>query len=204
VTLRVGGETRRERIDRTRSRSTSPASTTALRLGSRYARFMGPDFSFGVIPIDAVPVIRSHPLHSEDAPRARAKSFVMPSPSLSIRIAREEDAPHLAAAERAIARIPGRLASRPEEIDEEATRKKILELRDQHRGIYLVAEDAGVLAGHALLEPLSPLVVTSHVVRVTLAVHDGHRRRGIGRALMDALLRWARSNARVDKVELQV
>jgi putative acetyltransferase len=118
-----------------------------------------------------------------------------------IREARPEDAPRLAAAERAIARVPGRLASSPDEIDDDAVRKKILDLDD--RGIYLVAEQAGTIVGHAFLESLS-LAATSHVVRLTIAVHEGHQRRGVGRTLMNELLRWARSNPRVKKVELQV
>ena len=121
----------------------------------------------------------------------------------SIRQARWEDAPQLAAAERAIAIVPGRLASRPDEIDDDAVRKTILELDDRVRGLYLVAEDAGTIVGHAFLESLL-LAVTSHVVRLTIAVHEGHQRQGIGRALMNELLRWARSNPRVEKVELQV
>lgn len=120
-----------------------------------------------------------------------------------IRRARAEDAPVLAAAEREIASVPGRLASNPDEISDDAVRKMIIDLEDRGRGVYLVAERAGTTVGHAFLEPL-PLAATSHVVRLTLAVHDGHRRRGIGRALMDDLLRWARSNPRVEKVELQV
>jgi ribosomal protein S18 acetylase RimI-like enzyme len=121
----------------------------------------------------------------------------------AIRDARPEDAPLLAAAERAIATVPGRLASRPDEIVDDAVRRTIVDLADHGRGIYLVAEDAGTIVGHALLEPLS-LAATSHVVRLTIAVHEGHQRRGIGRALMSELLRWARSNPRVEKVELQV
>ena len=123
--------------------------------------------------------------------------------ALSIRKARGHDAPELAAAERAIARVPGRLASRPDEIEDDAVRAMILDLNDRGRGHYLVAEHAGTLVGHAFLEPL-PLAATSHVVRLTLAVHEGHQRRGYGRALMDELLRWARSDSRVEKVELQV
>lgn len=121
----------------------------------------------------------------------------------SIRPARPGDAPLLAAAERVIARVPGRLASRPEELDDEAFRKKILELEDGTRGIYLVAEREGGIVGHALLEALL-LAVTAHVVKLTIAVHEGHQGRGVGKALMTELLRWARSNPRVEKVELQV
>ncbi len=121
----------------------------------------------------------------------------------SIRKARPEDAPLLAAAERAIAGVPGRLASTPAEIDDDAVRKTILDLDDGLHGIYLVAEHAGAAIGHAFLEALL-LATTSHVVRLTLAVHEGHQGQGVGRALMNELLCWARSNPRVEKVELQV
>lgn len=121
----------------------------------------------------------------------------------SIRKARPEDASVLAAAERAIASIPGMLASRPEEIDDDAVREMILALNDRGRGHYLVAEHAGTVIGHAFLESLS-LAATSHVVRLTIAVHEGHQGRGVGRALMNELLRWARANPHVEKVELQV
>jgi ribosomal protein S18 acetylase RimI-like enzyme len=109
----------------------------------------------------------------------------------------------LAAAERAIAKVPGLLASRPDEIDDDAVREMIVALDGRGRGNYLVAESAGAVVGHAFLEPL-PLAVTAHVVRLTIAVHEGHQERGIGRALMNELLDWARSNPRVEKVELQV
>jgi putative acetyltransferase len=121
-----------------------------------------------------------------------------------IRGARPEEAPLLAAAERTIAGVPGKLASRPDEIHDEDLRKRILDFDDRRRGIFLVAEHAGAIVGHAFLEPISPLAVTSHVVRLTIAVHDGHQRQGVGRAIMNALLQWARLNARVEKVELQV
>ncbi len=123
--------------------------------------------------------------------------------ALSIRPARQEDASLLAAAEREIARVPGRLAARPDEIRDDAVRTMILELNDRGSGSYLVAERAGTVIGHALLEPLS-LAVTAHVFRLTIAVHEGQQGQGVGRALMNELLRWARSNPRVEKVELQV
>ncbi|MFZ6180882.1 GNAT family N-acetyltransferase [Nannocystis pusilla] len=79
----------------------------------------------------------------------------------------------------------------------------LVDLGAPERGIYLVAERGDAIVGHALLDPLS-LAVTSHVVRLTIAVHEGHQGQGVGRALMDELLRWARANPRVEKVELQV
>lgn len=119
-----------------------------------------------------------------------------------IRRARPDDAPALAAAERAIAAVPGRLASRPEEIHDAHIRETIETLARTH-GQFLVAEEEGILAGHAFLEPLS-LAAVAHVVKLTIAVHEGHQRRGIGRALMNALLAWARENPNIEKVELQV
>ena len=127
----------------------------------------------------------------------------MAADALSIRIARRDDAPLLAAAERAIARVPGKLASRPEEIDDDAVREKIHDLNVDDRGIYLVAEHTGTVVGHAFLESLL-LKATSHVVRLTVVVHERFQRQGVGRALMNDLLGWARSNPRVEKVELQV
>ena len=79
----------------------------------------------------------------------------------------------------------------------------IVDLNDRGRGIYLVAEQAGAIVGHALLEALA-LAVTAHVVRLTIAVHEGHQRQGVGKALMNELLRWARATPWVEKVELQV
>jgi putative acetyltransferase len=121
----------------------------------------------------------------------------------SIREARQEDAPLLAAAQRAIARVPGKLASRPDEIHDDGLRQTIAHLRDPRRGVFLVAERAGSLVGHAFLESL-PLAATAHVVRLTMAVHQGHERQGVGRTLMNELVGWARSSAHVEKVELQV
>ena len=121
----------------------------------------------------------------------------------TIRIARADDAAVVAAAERAIACVPGLLASRPDEIDDAVMRATIVELVERGRGCFVVAERAGEIVGHAFLEPL-PLAVTAHVVRVTIAVHEGHQGHGIGRALMNELLRWARESPAVDKVELQV
>lgn len=121
----------------------------------------------------------------------------------SLRRARPDDAPALAAAQRLIALIPGRLASRPDEIDPAALRDLIVELAAHPRGLFLVAERADALVGHAYLEPLW-LAATSHVVRLTIAVHEGSQHQGIGRMLMTELLAWARSNPGVEKVELQV
>src|ERR1700729_1544935 len=106
--------------------------------------------------------------------------------SISIRPARLEDATLLAAAQREIAKIPGRLASRPEELRDEDFRETIVALSASDSAIYAVIERDGVVVGHALLEPLE-LAVTAHVVSLTLAIHEGHQRAGLGRHLMEHL-----------------
>src|SRR5476651_1783634 len=74
-------------------------------------------------------------------------------PEYEIRNARVEDALALAAAEREIARTPGRLASRPHELKDEAFRERIAALTKSETGRYIVVESNGEVVGHALLDP---------------------------------------------------
>ena len=122
---------------------------------------------------------------------------------LVIRKARPEEAAALAEAERVIARTPGRLASRPEELKDADFAQKILALSQSETGLFVVAEHRGTLVGHAILDPLK-LAVTAHVVVLTIAIHEGYQGRGFGRQLMTHLVAWARANPKVDKFELQV
>ena len=59
---------------------------------------------------------------------------------LIIRDARAEDALVLAAAEREVAKIPGRLASRPHELKDEDFRERIIALTKSETGKYVVIE----------------------------------------------------------------
>lgn len=120
-----------------------------------------------------------------------------------IRKARPDEAPALAEAERVIARTPGQLASRPEELKDEDFRQKILALSQSESGLFVVAEYNGTLVGHALLDPLK-LAVTAHVVVLTIAIHEGHQGRGFGKRLMEHLISWTREHPKVEKFELQV
>src|SRR5258708_6614155 len=122
---------------------------------------------------------------------------------LTIRDARVEDAPVLAAAEREIARVPGRLASRPHELNDDLFRDKISNLATSDTGKYVVIECEGTIAGHALLDPLK-LEATAHVVDLTIAIHEGHQGKGLGKALLSHLLQLARSNPQIEKVMLHV
>jgi hypothetical protein len=85
--------------------------------------------------------------------------------NLLIREARPDDAPVLLAAEKETARTPGLLVSRPHELTLQAFEQKIAELAQ--RGRYIVAEEDGRIAGHALLDPM-PLEAISHVFRLTI------------------------------------
>lgn len=119
----------------------------------------------------------------------------------TIRRAVKSDAATLCAAEQATALIPGRLISRPQELQVDAFERKI-ELLEQG-GVYLVAESEGTPVGHALLEPMT-LIALAHVVSLTIVVHPGYLGRGIGTTLMTALMDWAESQPHVEKVELRV
>ena len=124
-------------------------------------------------------------------------------PALSIRPARSEDAPLLAQAERTIAATPGLLASQPAELTDERFAHKIAALAAADNGCFLVAESAGELVGHGMLDPL-PLAAVRHVVHLTLVAHPGWQGRGIGRALLASLIDWAKQAPAVEKIELHV
>jgi ribosomal protein S18 acetylase RimI-like enzyme len=127
----------------------------------------------------------------------------MSRPVLSIRQAHLDDAAILAAAERAIAATPGFLVSLPGELLDERFAQKIAALSDADNGRYVVAECEGNVVGHAMLDPL-PLSAVRHVVHLTIAVHPGWQGRGVGRALLQHLIDWARASRAVEKIELHV
>jgi putative acetyltransferase len=127
----------------------------------------------------------------------------MSRPELTIRSARVDDAPVLAHAERTIAATPGLLASQPDELTDERFALKIAALAAADNGHYVVAEMAGQIVGHGMLDPL-PLASVRHVVHLTLAVHPGWQGRGVGRAVLGRLIEWARSAPAVEKIELNV
>lgn len=122
---------------------------------------------------------------------------------LTIRPARVDDAPVLAEAERTIAATPGLLVSQPAELTNERFAQKIAALGGADNGRYLVAESAGQIVGHGMLDPM-PLAAVRHVVHLTLVVHPGWHGRGVGRSLLDRLIEWARSAPAVEKIELNV
>jgi ribosomal protein S18 acetylase RimI-like enzyme len=123
--------------------------------------------------------------------------------TLTIRDARIEDANALADAEREIAKHPGFLASLPFELTDERFAKKIAELSRADNGKYIVAEEGDEIVGHAMLDPLS-LSACRHVVHLTLVVHPGWQGKGVGKFLLGELIKWAKTNNVVEKIELHV
>lgn len=120
-----------------------------------------------------------------------------------IREATLADAPALLKAEQEITTVPGQLVSRPHELKLENYEAKIRFLNEQGNGKYLVVEKDGVIVAHSFLDPLH-LEAIQHVVHLSLAVHVGHQRQGYGETILSALIQWAKSSPRVDKIELQV
>jgi putative acetyltransferase len=122
---------------------------------------------------------------------------------LHIRDATAADAPALCTAEQAVVRAhDGLLVSLPEELHEAAFLERIVSLADG-RGKYLVVSNGAELLAHACLWPMG-LRNVSHVFRLDMCVHLGHWHQGHGRALLGALLAWARTNPSALKVELLV
>lgn len=119
----------------------------------------------------------------------------------TIRQARPDDAAQIADTEARTAATPGLLVARPGELPLHGFREKI-EALERH-GRYLVAEAAGVVVGHAFLDPMG-LAAVRHVFHLTIVVAPEHTGHGIGRALLEELLRWAEGDGRVEKVELRV
>jgi RimJ/RimL family protein N-acetyltransferase len=125
------------------------------------------------------------------------------SSATSLRDARPEDAPALCAAEQAIVRdYDSLLVSEADELHESAFLERITSLTSGN-GKYLVVECASELLAHACLWPMG-LRKVSHVLRLDMCVHLGHWRQGHGRALLDSLLTWARTNPNAHKIELLV
>jgi ribosomal protein S18 acetylase RimI-like enzyme len=118
-----------------------------------------------------------------------------------IRRASTADAPVLWQAEVEVARTPGRLVSRVDELVLDAFAAKIRQL--SAAGSYVVAEDGEKIVGHAFLERM-PLAALKHVVHLTVVVHSGYSRRGIGTKLVRHLQDWTRGQRDIRKIELRV
>lgn len=120
---------------------------------------------------------------------------------IHIRQADKDDAESISENERATVVTPGLLVGRKDEIPLSAYINKIQIL--SNRGRYIVAEREVIVVGHAFLDPMM-MAANSHVFQLTIVVHPQYTGGGIGRALLQDLLSWARRDSRVHKIELIV
>jgi ribosomal protein S18 acetylase RimI-like enzyme len=118
---------------------------------------------------------------------------------MKIRIAQPADAPILCQAEQAIAATPGRLVSHPDELRVE----NFVAMIEKNTTRYIVAVQNDEIIGHAFLEQMG-LKAVAHIMRLTIAVHEGHQRQGVGKLLMNHLIDWAKATPSVEKIELHV
>jgi ribosomal protein S18 acetylase RimI-like enzyme len=84
-----------------------------------------------------------------------------------------------------------------------AYRNIITEYTNQPNSLYLVADMGDVIAGHLRLTGNTD-PVTRHTVDMHVNVHPDYRGIGIGSALIDEGLRWARNHGSIRRVELHV
>ncbi len=133
--------------------------------------------------------------------QAERKGKIM---TIRIRQAKIEDAPILALAEQQIAKNPGELVSAPSELQPERFERTISSILSSKKGQCFVAEIDNRIVGHALLEPLH-LNAICHVAHLTLVVHLGWQRQGIGTLLLQRLITWAKEESNtIEKIELHV
>ena len=120
-----------------------------------------------------------------------------------VRAAEPSDAAALVALARAVGSEPeGWLLSDERWRSVADERRYLRAVRRSPIGAVFVAEEHGELAGRLSLAR-DPHPASAHVADVGLMVEAGHRRRGVGRALLAAAEEWARRNG-IGKIELHV
>ena len=123
--------------------------------------------------------------------------------TLLIRAAKPDDAATLAALAAAVGREPeGWLLNTDGWRSVADERRYLRALRRHPDAAVFVAEEDGEIVGR-LSVARDPHQASRHVADLGLMVADGHRRRGIGRALLEQAVAWARK-AGVRKLELHV
>ena len=118
---------------------------------------------------------------------------------MNIRLAQTTDAATLCQAEQAIAATPGRLVSLPDELSVE----NFVAMIQKPTTRYIVVEQDNEIIGHAFLEQMG-LKAVAHIMRLTIAVHEGHQGQGVGKLMLKHLIDWAKATRSVEKIELHV
>ena len=122
---------------------------------------------------------------------------------ISIRPARPEDAATLVALGATVGREPEAWLLNTDGWRSVGDERRYLRALKRHQdaAVY-VAEDDGAIVGRLSVSRDSH-TASRHVADLGLMVAAGHRRRGIGRAMLDQAVAWAR-DAGVNKLELHV
>ncbi len=123
--------------------------------------------------------------------------------TLLVRAAKPEDAASLAALAAAVGREPeGWLLNTDGWRSVAEERRYLRALRRHPDAAVFVAEEDGAIVGRLSIAR-DPHQASRHVADLGLMVADGHRRRGIGRALLEQAVVWAQASG-VLKLELHV
>jgi RimJ/RimL family protein N-acetyltransferase len=125
---------------------------------------------------------------------------------ISVRAAKPSDAAALVAHLKELAAEPGiNIPLAPDEVTlTVADEREILEdLEDNDRAAMFVAVGDGAIVGELTVKGISPRRAVKHVATLGMSVKQTWRGRGVGLALMNAAIEWARA-AGFTRLELNV
>jgi RimJ/RimL family protein N-acetyltransferase len=123
----------------------------------------------------------------------------------AVRSARADDADAVAALLLHVSETTDQVVTLPEERrrDAEAWRRQFASFERSEDALWLLAEADGAPVGSLDFRAASRHRL-AHTGDFGLNVHASWRGRGVGRALLDALLSWSRAHPRIEKVALGV
>lgn len=124
--------------------------------------------------------------------------------SALVRAATPDDAPALSAHLRSLAGEAPYICMTPGEVSsDERLREEIMELRERPGSLVLLGEAEGRVVGDCWMTAMSP-VKMRHVGRIGMAIAEGWRGVGLGRALLAPIVEHARTHPAILRLELDV
>ena len=67
----------------------------------------------------------------------------------------------------------------------------------------MLAEKDNKVIAHGFLTPLE-LKAVSHIASLTIVVHEGFQTQGVGTAIVEDLISWAKKSPKIEKIQLNV